>query len=451
MDVARLNFSHGSHEEHAAYIQTIRQVAQDLDLPVAIMQDLPGPKIRTGSLSQKEVLLREGADFILTTREVPGDEHRVSVSIPSLAHDVKPGDAIFLNDGAIKLKVVGIDDADVRCKVIIGGMLGVGKGVNIPGVTLSVPSVTDEDLEHLLFGLEHGVDFVALSFIREAGDILKVREFLKEQKAELPLIAKIEKHESLKRVEQILGVADGIMVARGDLGIEIPIQKVPVAQKDIVKKCNSAGKPVIVATQMLESMVKASHPTRAEVADVANAIFDGADAIMLSAETAVGRYPVEAARMMARIAIEADAALPYELMLLEKGRHIIPQTDDAISYGACHTARQLGASAIVAFTSSGSTARRVAKYRPEVPILAITPSSVTRRRLALSWGVYSCQVAEPSSVDELFAQGGRLAMETGVADSGDLIVITGGLPIGVPGTTNLLKVETIGFRSKMEV
>jgi pyruvate kinase len=388
-------------------------------------------------------LLSEGADFTLTTRDVSGDEHEVSVSLPSLPRDVRRGNVIFLDDGAIQLKVVGISETDVKCKVVVGGALRAGKGINIPGVTLSTPSLTERDVKHMLFGIEQAVDFIALSFVRSGDDVLQAQRILRERGAEIPLIAKIEKHEAVSNMDQILDVADGVMVARGDLGIEIPIQKVPLVQKELIRKCNRRGKPVIVATQMLESMISSAAPTRAEVTDVANAIFDGTDAIMLSAETAIGRYPIRAVRMMSRIAVETEAPLPYKQILMEKGADLEPETDDAISYDACHTAQQLKAAAIIAFTTSGSTAQRVSRYRPQAPILAITHNDATRKRLALSWGVYPFEVAEPSKLEDLFAAGVRLALETGVAKSGDLIVITGGVPIGVPGSTNLLRVERI--------
>jgi pyruvate kinase len=443
MDVARINFSHGTHKEHTSYIKTLRQAAKKAGVSLAIMQDLPGPKNRTGKLKRGSIELKENADIILTTKEILGDEHRVSVGLPYLPSIVKPGDMIFLDDGAIELKVAATNKTEVSCQVVTGGKLGEDKGINIPGTTWDTTTITDEDWAHLAFGLRHNVDFIALSFIREANDVIKVKNFLRKRKKTTALIAKIERSEALDNLNEILEVADGAMVARGDLGIEIPIQRVPIVQKEIIQKCNYLGKPVIVATQILESMVNAPRPTRAEATDVANAIFDGADALMLSEETAVGSYPVEAVSMMSQIALEAEAALPYEEIMINKGKYLQPQTDDAISYAACHTAHQLGAAAIIAFTSSGSTARRVAKYRPKVPILAITPSQVTQRQLSLSWGVRAFQIPEPSKIAMLFARGARVAKRTGLAKDGDLVVITGGVPIGISGSTNLLKVEKV--------
>jgi len=310
-------------------------------------------------------------------------------------------------------------------------------------VRLNVPSITDEDLSHLLFGLEHGVDFVALSFVREAADVLQVRQFLQAKGADVPLIAKIEKHEAVGNIDEIIAEADGIMVARGDLGVEIPLKRVPLVQKEIISKCNRVGKPVIVATQMLQSMIHSPFPTRAEVSDVANAILDGTDAVMLSGETAIGKYPKEATLMMRQVALETEMALPYHRILSEKTETVIPQTDDAISYAACHIAEQLGAVGIIAYTSSGSTAQRVAKYRPKAPILAITPKDSVRRKLALYWGVYPYQVPEYATVEKAFEQGAQLAVKLGLAKRGDLVIVTAGVPLRVPGSTNILKVQKI--------
>ncbi len=370
MDVARINFSHGSYKEHLRNINRLRRVAKQLNVSVAIMQDLPGPKDRTGKLEKGGVTLRSGQDFILTTRPVLGDEHRVSVELPDMPRYVKIGDIIFLGDGILKLEIQAINNTDIQCKVVTGGRLNDNQGINIPGANFGVASIGEDDWAHLDFGVKHKVDFVAVSYVKEAEDILRVKRFLQQKGAASMLIAKIERREALDNLDSILEATDGIMVARGDLGIDIPIEKVPIAQKQIIKKCNQIGKPVIVATQMLESMVAACRPTRAEVTDVANAIFDGTDAVMLSEETAIGQYPIEAVSMMAQIAIETEAALPYDEILINKGKDVQPKTEDAISYAACHTAHRIGAAAIVAFTSSGSTARRVTRYRPQVPIRA---------------------------------------------------------------------------------
>ena len=443
MNVARLNFSYGEHEEHAKVIRAIRQVSTRLGIPVAILQDLPGPKLRTGRLRKKAVELRGGADFSLVGNEVPGDEHRVSVSMPTILGDVKSGDTIFLEDGAIELKVTSATENEVKCKVVVGGLLGANKGINVPGTKLKVSSITEEDLEHLSFGLEQGVDFVAISFVRAVEDVLRMKQFLKVRKARVPLIAKIEKHEAVGDIDRIIAEADGIMIARGDLGVEIPLKEVPIVQKEIINKCNRVGKPVIVATQMLESMVNAVRPTRAEVGDVANAIFDGADAVMLSAETAIGSYPVETVNIMSSIAVETEKVLPYERILLEREEKVLPETDDAISHAACHIAQHLGAACIVAYTTSGSTALRVSKNRPRAPILAITPDAGVARRLILSWGIEPYSLAEPLSVDSMFREVVKLASKTGIAARGELVVVTAGIPMGTPGSTNLVKVERV--------
>jgi len=441
MNVARINTAYGTEEEHTKVIRTIRGVSTRLDVPVAILLDLPGIKLRTGQLRRKEVYLKEGDQFSLTNEKVSGDEQKISVSLPEILNDIKVGNTIFLNEGAIQVKAISTTDSEVRCKVVVGGVLTSNSGINVPGVRLNVPSITGQDLKLLAFGLEQGVDFVAISFVRSAADIVRLRQFLYEKGASIPLIAKIEKHEAVNDIDRIIAEADGIMVARGDLGVEIPLKKVPIVQKKIIRKCNQVGKPVIVATQMLESMVAMVRPTRAEVSDVANAIFDGVDAVMLSDETAAGRYPVETARMMANIAVETEKTLPYERMLLEKSEQVVPQTDDAISYGACHIAQQIRAACIVAYTSSGSTALRVSKYRPKTPILAITHNPDVARRLALSWGIEPYVVDRPGNVDAMFQRGAQLALETGIARKGELVVITAGIPTGISGSTNLVKVH----------
>ncbi len=452
MNVARLNFSHGTYEEHDAYLKAIRKVAAELKTPLAILQDLPGPKIRTGALKHSTVNLEEGSEFVLVSDNILGDEHKVATNFPYLFRDVKHGDTIFLNDGAIRLEATDVSGDEIKCKVVVGGTLTPERGINVPGVSFSsVPLVRDKDLEYLSFGVEKGVDFVALSFVREASDICKVREFLKQRGAHIPIIAKIEKHEAVNNIDAIISEADGVMVARGDLGVEISQPKVPLLQKEIIEKCNRAGKPVIVATQMLESMINSPFPTRAEVSDVANAILDGADAVMLSAETAIGRYPVKTTLMMSQIALEVEMALPYSQILLQRGENLAPEVDDAISYDACHTAEQLGASCIVAYTSSGSTAARVSKYRPQAPILAITSSDAVSRRLVLNWGVNPYTVAKFVGVDRMFEEAEKTALTSGMVKKGDLIVITAGIPLGIPGSTNLIKVQQVGEEGKNSV
>jgi len=443
MNVARINASHGSVEEHSRYLEALRAEAARMKTPLAILLDLPGPKDRTGKVKKGGVRLKEGCEFTLTTREVLGDEEQVSVDLPGLPAHVKLGQEILLDDGHIKLEVTSINHEDVKTKVIIGGRLGDNKGVSIPGVTWEAEAVTQEDWRQLEFAAREEVDFVGLSFVSKCEEVNRVRDFLVHHNSPAKIIAKIERPEALDNFDEILEAADGVMVARGDLGVQIPIQKVPIVQKELISECNRVGKPVIVATQMLESMVDSPLPTRAEATDVANAIFDGADAVMLSEETAIGHYCPEAVRMMSLIALEAEAALPYEEILAARGKDLAPLTDDAISYAACHTARQLGAKVVVAYTASGSTARRVSKYRPQTPIMAVTPSESTQRQLSLSWGVTALKVGEPKQVISMFKQAAGAVRRAGLGNKGDLVVVTAGLPIGKPGTTNMLKVEKI--------
>ncbi len=443
MNIARLNLSHGTHDVHARYIRTVRRISQRLRMQVAILVDLPGPKYRTGRLKGGQAILRKGAQLTLTSRDIEGDAAAVPVNLPNLPQDVKIGDTVLLDDGAMQLRVLGKNGNEVKCRVTVGGVLTERRGLVVPGMRTSGSFITDALREHIAFAVQQKPDYLAISFVSSAQDIFAVRAVLSEHNADIPVISKIERGQAVKDFDDILSASDGIMVARGDLGVDIPLERVPLIQKEIIQKCNHVGKPVITATQMLESMANAARPTRAEVTDVANAILDGTDATMLSAETSVGKYPVQAVRTMARIAIETEKRLSYAHLIDERSMWIERETDELISYSACHTADSLGAVAIVAFTQSGSTARRVSKYRPRVPILATTPSDVVSGKMLLYWGVYPFQVDPASSVDELFEMGAKLAKEAGLAKPGDLIVITGGVPIGVAGATNLLKVEKI--------
>lgn len=444
MNIARLNLSHGALSEHARYIRTIRGLSERLGIKVAILIDLPGPKYRTGKLKDGQVILRKGSRVVLTSRAVAGDGTLVPVSLPYLAQDVRVGDRVLLSDGAMQLRVQEIAGTEVTCRVTAGGLLTEGRGLVVPGMCNSAPFITDQLRAQISFAVSQQPDYLALSFVSRAEDVDEVRAILRERGADIPIIAKIERGQAVASLDRILAASDAIMVARGDLGVDIPLERVPLVQKEVIRKCNQAGKPVITATEMLESMVSAVRPTRAEITDVANAIYDGTDATMLSAETSVGKHPVLAVRMMARIARETEGKLPYQQILEERGNWLRPETDELISYHACHTAQSLGAVAIVAFTQSGSTAGRVSKYRPRVPILAITPSPVVSGRLMLRWGVHPCRVTGLASVAELFAAGARLCRELGLGRPGDLVVITGGVPLGVIGSTNLLKVEKIG-------
>ena len=443
MNVARFNLSHGSFREHARHIQTVKRLSRRLAVPVAVFMDLPGPKYRTGKLKNGQARLKKGAQVVLTTRQLEGDAELIPINFSTLPQDVKVRDTVLLDDGAMQLKVLERRDTEVRCKVMVGGILTEGRGLVVPGMRISSPFVTDALRECVLFATKQQPDYLALSFVSNADDVTSVRAILRENDTDIPIIAKIERGVAVNKFDDILATSESIMVARGDLGVDIPLEKVPLVQKEIIRKCNRAGKPVITATQMLESMINANRPTRAEVTDVANAIFDGTDAIMLSAETSIGKYPVQAVKMMSKIAREAEKKLPYEQILAERSSWLEQKTDDLISYSACHTAQSLGAVALVAFTQSGSTAGRVSKYRPRMPILAITPDATVVGRLMLRWAVYPSQIGVPSSVDDLFNTAAELSKKLGLAKVGDLVVITGGIPIGVTGSTNLLKVRKV--------
>ncbi|WP_018132020.1 pyruvate kinase [Effusibacillus pohliae] len=444
MNVARLNFSHGTYEEHANRIRNIREAAVVTGKMVAILLDIKGPKIRTGLIEGGQVELRQGALITLTTEEVTGTAERVSISYKGLPEDVEPGSRLLIDDGLIGLVVERVAGNDIVCRVVNGGILKNRKGINAPGVRLRIPSVTEKDVADIRFGVEHGVDFIAASFVRKASDVLDVRRVLEEANANLDIIAKIEAQEALDKLDEILEVADGLMVARGDLGVEIPTEEVPLWQKVMIEKCNRAGKPVITATQMLDSMERNPRPTRAEASDVANAIFDGTDAIMLSGETAAGKYPVQAVETMARIAERAERALRENIVpakqRLWEGDHTVT---DALSQAVATIARDLQAKAIVTPTQSGHTARKVSKYRPESVIIAVTPREDVARRLCLSHGVYPVVVQETRTTDEMLEVAVEGALRSGLVKHGDLVVITAGVPVGQPGTTNLLKVHTI--------
>jgi pyruvate kinase len=443
MNVARLNLSHGSWEEHASYIKSVRDICRRLSRQVAILIDLPGPKYRTGKMKNGSAILKNGSEVVLTTRSVEGDGKTIPINLPSLSQDVKPGNLVLVDDGAMQLRVLNVTGKDVTCRVTVGGVLTPGRGVVVPGMCISSPFVTDSLKMNLDFAIRQRADYVALSFVSCPDDVEQVRNLLEERGSDIPLISKIERGEAVANFDKILEASDGIMVARGDMGVEIPLQNIPLVQKEIILKCNKVGKSVITATQMLESMVNSPRPTRAEVTDVANAILDGTDAIMLSAETSIGKYPVQTVKMMASIAKQTERHLPYELILTERGKWLEHQTDELISYNACYTAYWLKASAIVAFTQSGSTAKRVSKYRPKVPIIAITQNQKIAGRLILCWGVQAFYIPDIKTLTQLFAIGVEKARELRVTRPGDQVVITGGIPVGTAGVTNLLKVEQV--------
>jgi pyruvate kinase len=443
MDVARLNLSHGSLDQHAGFIKTVRNMSRRLGVDVAVLVDLPGPKYRIGRLEGGQVMLKKGSILQLTAASTVGDASLLPVTLPNLARDMRAGDTVILDDGAMQLRVLEIEGNTVRCRVNVGGLLREGKGLVVPGRRVSVPFISEKLRAGIDFAVQQRPDFLALSFVTEAGNVTGVREILREKGAGIPIIAKIERGEAVENFGSILAASDGIMVARGDLGVELPLERVPLIQKELIARCNRAGKPVITATEMLESMINSVRPTRAETTDVANAIFDGTDAIMLSAETSIGRYPVQAVRMMSGIARAAEKELPYERALAERFAWLEKETDELISYSACQVAISLKAAAIVAFTQSGSTAVRVSKYRPDVPILAMTTDREVAGRMLLYWGVRPQVIVEPASVDDMFALAARLSSELKVVRPGGLIVITAGIPIGETGTTNMLKVERI--------
>jgi len=450
MDVARLNFSHGTHAEHAEVLRRLRDGEERWGRPVAILQDLQGPKIRLGTFGEgggRRVDLEPGRPFALCRTPCVGTVERVFVSPPESLSEVKVGDQVLMDDGMIQLRVEEATDAEVRCRVVAGGRISDHKGISLPRVALPVSCLTPKDRADLAFGIEHGVDFVAVSFVRSAADIAEVRKFLYEQGAAVPLVAKLERHEVFENLPGILTTVDAVMVARGDLGVDVPLEEVPHMQKEIIRQARAAKIPVIVATQMLESMVTHLRPTRAEVSDVATAIFDGADAVMLSAETATGRYPAEAVETMARIAVRAEESVLADEPQRRRQRDVAAVGfPEAVSDAAAMAARALKARAIVAFTQSGFSARLISHQRPDVPIIAFTPTVDVRRRLNLSWGVSSRLIRKVETTDEMVEEIESALLKDGAVSINDVIVIISGAPMWVTGTTNLMKLHRVGER-----
>ncbi len=445
MNVARLNFSHGDFEEHGRRIVNIKQARSELGLAVAILLDTKGPEIRTGKLKEEPIELIQDQHITLTTEEILGDANRLSVTYKDLPMDVEVGSTILIDDGLIGLQVLEIRGTEIDCRIVNGGAIKSRKGVNVPGVKTSLPGITEKDKNDIIFGIEQGIDFIAASFVRKASDVLEIREILERHNAShIHIISKIENQEGVDNLDEILEVSDGLMVARGDLGVEIPAEEVPLVQKRMIEKCNLAGKPVITATQMLDSMQRNPRPTRAEASDVANAIFDGTDAIMLSGETAAGRYPIESVQTMARIAERTEGALEYREILVRQSIAQQTSVTEAISQAVANSALDLDANAIITATESGYTARMVSKYRPKAPIIAVTPVEQVIRRLALVWGVLPVKGEEARTTDEMFDMAVDRAMKTGCVNLGDVVVITAGVPIGRSGTTNLIKVHHVG-------
>ncbi|WP_126147249.1 pyruvate kinase [Synechococcus elongatus] len=437
----RLNFSHGTHDDHQRSIRLIRQISFELNRPVGILQDLQGPKIRLGRFADGPITVQKGDSFILTSRSVPGSQTISSVTYEPLADEVPEGATILLDDGRVEMKVVKVDrqTRELHCEVVVGGILSNNKGVNFPGVYLSVKALTDKDREDLIFGLDQGVDWVALSFVRNPQDVLEIKELISRAGKSVPVIAKIEKHEAIEQMEAVLSLCDGVMVARGDLGVELPAEEVPILQKRLIRTANRLGIPVITATQMLDSMVSNPRPTRAEISDVANAILDGTDAVMLSNETAVGKFPIEAVSTMATIAHRIEAEQQY-ITLNPTPTSSIP---NAISQAVGHIAEQLDAAAIMTLTQSGATARNVSKFRPTTPILAVTPNIDVARQLQLVWGVQPLLVVDLPSTSQTFRAALNVAQERTLLKEGDLVVMTAGTLPGVSGSTDLVKVEIV--------
>lgn len=449
MNVARQNFSHGDHESHLKTFQQVKRIREELDLPVASLLDTKGPEVRVKLFRDGKAELKDGQEFVLTTREVEGNENEVSITYKNLAHDIDVGTVILADDGLIEMKVVDISvsDAgdDIKCRIVHGGSLSNNKSCNFPGAKLSMPYVSERDRSDIIFGIETGFDFIAASFVSCDADILEIRKILEENGGkDIKIIAKIENQEGVDNIDDILRVSDGIMVARGDMGVEIPFEKIPQIQKMLIEKGYNAGKQVITATQMLESMIKNPRPTRAETTDVANAIYDGTSAIMLSGETAAGLYPVEAVKTMARIAETTENNINYSKRFRAREVDSAENVTNAISHATVTTALDLNAKAILTVTTTGGTAKLLSKYRPNRPILSCTPNVRTWRQLNLSWGVVPLMSRLMDTTDDLFNHAVECAVNAGYLDNGDLVVITAGVPLGISGTTNLMKVHVVG-------
>lgn len=444
MDAARFNFSHGTHESHLALLTKVKRVRDELGAAVATILDTKGPEIRVKTFASGSVTLAEGATFTLTTRDVPGDESCVSVTYSNLHNELKPGCRVLIDDGLIELRVEEVRGQDIVCTVACGGPLSSNKSINIPDVHIQLPSLTEKDREDLRFAVEQDFDFVAASFVRKASDVEDIRACLKEYGGEhIRIISKIENSEGVENLDEIIAASDGLMVARGDLGVEIPAYEVPILQKTMIKKTSMAGKPVITATQMLDSMIRNPRPTRAEVSDVANAVFDGTSCVMLSGETASGKYPLEAVQTMVDTIRAAELATDYwgrfRRFEFKPGRDI----NDAVTHASCQTAMDLEADAILTPTQTGHTARMISRFRPACPIVAFTTTERARRQLAISWGVRPLLAGYVDSTDRLFSMCVQSALKEGAVESGQMVVITAGIPIGLAGSTNLIKAQVV--------
>lgn len=444
MDVARLNFSHGDYEEHLKRINIIKEVREEINIPIAILLDTKGPEIRTKTLKDdKNVTLVKGETFILTTEDVVGDETKVSVTYKNLTKEVEVGTHILIDDGLIELLVNEITETDLICEVISGGVLGNKKGINIPNTKLNLPAITSKDREDIIFAINQGVDFIAASFVRSADAVNQIRAILKDSSSDIGIISKIENREGLDNIDEIIEASDGIMVARGDLGVEIEPEELPFIQKQIIKKCNEQFKPVITATQMLDSMIRNPRPTRAEATDVANSIYDGTDAIMLSGETAMGSYPLEAVKMMVKIAMETEQHLDYDSFLQSRKKTVDNNMSVAVAYSAVSTALSIDAELIIASSFTGFTTRIVSKLRPEAKVIGLSPIKRTLRKMQLYWGVTPLATNEVNSTDNLLEEAVKTVKKSGYVETGDFIVLTAGVPTGLTKLTNMIKVEKI--------
>lgn len=444
MDVARLNLSHGSREDHLRRLKMIREISAGLHRNIGFLFDTRGPEVRTGDLDEDYVVLKDGQEFVLTTEPVVGNSQKVSVTYKELHSDLKPGCMVLIDDGLISLEVIEVSGREILCRVLHGGELRSYKGLNTPGTRINLPAISEEDHEDIKAALENDVDFLAASFTRGSDDILEIRRLVEKSSGSIMILAKIESREGVENYDQILEVSDGIMVARGDLGVEIPPEEVPLLQKHFIKKCNNVGKPVITATQMLDSMIRNPRPTRAEASDVANAIFDGTDAVMLSGETAIGRFPIEAVETMSRIAERTEEGLDFKRIMEELSTTMRKTVTGAISYSTSRVAYELEADAIITATQSGHTARMVSKYKPRAPIVAVTSRRQVASQLTLTWGVHAVICPPAKSTDDMFLSAIQVSLNEGLIKDGNLVVITAGVPVGVSGTTNLLRVETVG-------
>lgn len=444
MNVARFNFSHGDHNQHEKNLNRVRRLREELGLPIAALLDTKGPEIRLQNFKEGKVLLEKGQHFTLTAEEVEGTKEIVSITYKNLIHDVQKDVRILIDDGLIELLVLEVAENEIHCEVLNGGFVSNHKGVNVPNTELSMPYISEQDQKDIIFGIEKGFDFIAASFVRSAEDVMEIRKILKEHQCDsINIISKIENMQGVKNIDRIIEVSDGIMVARGDMGVEIPLEDVPVIQKMIIKKVYNAGKQVITATQMLDSMMKNPRPTRAEATDVANAIYDGTSAIMLSGETAAGAYPVEALKTMVKIACRTEEAIDYKTRFKQRENMDNPDITNAISHATCTTALDLNAAAIITVTKSGVTARMISKYRPTCPIIGGSTFGYVCRQLNLSWGVIPILIREERNTDELFHHAIEVCKKEGHVKRGDLVVITAGVPLGIPGRTNLLKVQEV--------